>query len=91
MSADIAVRAWKDPHFRDGLSEDARSILPDHPAGSMDSAEAALGDLTGRGDEASMSKYWAEVTKAVSVAGCDNTLWHGSCWASTIGCCPQPT
>lgn len=32
MSPDFAVRAWKDPHFRDGLSEDARAALPDHPA-----------------------------------------------------------
>lgn len=46
MSPDFAVRAWKDPHFRDGLSEDARAALPDHPAGSMEGADAALGNLS---------------------------------------------
>ncbi|HCT58976.1 MAG TPA: mersacidin/lichenicidin family type 2 lantibiotic [Gemmatimonas aurantiaca] len=90
MSPDFAVRAWKDPHFRDGLSEDARAALPDHPAGSMEGADAALGNLSARGGEASITGgfCWDQATKMLSVAGCDHTLWHGSCWASTIGCCP---
>ncbi|NJK52942.1 MAG: mersacidin/lichenicidin family type 2 lantibiotic [Leptolyngbyaceae cyanobacterium SU_3_3] len=50
MSHENIIRAWKDARFRDGLSETERSLLPEHPAGLTELADAdlvAVGGMTG--------------------------------------------
>lgn len=87
MSSDITVRAWKDPHFREELSADIRASLPTHPAGVMNHAED-IESYGGGGDMITERGCLDVLTKMFSCVGCEHTLWHGSCWASTIGCCP---
>lgn len=41
------VRAWKDPKYRAGLSEDDLAALPAHPAGVIDLGDAELGSARG--------------------------------------------
>lgn len=41
------VRAWKDPKYRAGLSEEELSTLPAHPAGIIDLGDAELGSAHG--------------------------------------------
>ncbi len=41
MKLDI-VRAWKDEHYRQALSDDQRSALPDNPAGELSEAELEM-------------------------------------------------
>ncbi len=41
------VRAWKDPEYREGLSEAERAALPANPAGLMDLADAELAGAAG--------------------------------------------
>jgi len=36
------VQAWKDPEYRQSLSEAERALLPDHPAGLIELAESEL-------------------------------------------------
>ncbi len=49
MSKEDIIRAWKDPEYRDNLSEEQRSLLPDNPAGiielSDEQAQAVIGGL----------------------------------------------
>ena len=58
MSHENIIRAWKDENFRNGLSEEQRSLLPDHPAGIIELADVQLTDVAGgrkftrAGDEA---------------------------------------
>ena len=41
------VRAWKDPEYRDGLSEAERACLPANPAGLVELADAELAGTAG--------------------------------------------
>jgi hypothetical protein len=27
------------------------------------------------------------ISNGISCGACDTTLWHGSCYASSVGCC----
>jgi mersacidin/lichenicidin family type 2 lantibiotic len=61
MSHENIIRAWKDADFRNGLSEEQRSLLPDHPAGIIELADVHLTEVAGgqkftrAGDEACYS------------------------------------
>ena len=47
MSKNNIVRAWKDPVYRNSLSEAERAALPAHPAGSIEISDADLGSVAG--------------------------------------------
>jgi len=47
MTKEKIVRAWRDPQYRDSLSETERAALPDHPAGWIELGDADLKDVSG--------------------------------------------
>jgi len=47
MSNKNIIRAWKDPVYRNGLSEAERAALPANPAGSIELSDADLGKVSG--------------------------------------------
>jgi mersacidin/lichenicidin family type 2 lantibiotic len=49
MSYDNIIRAWKDASFRDSLSEDERSLLPEHPAGLLQLSDNQLSAVAAGG------------------------------------------
>ncbi len=89
MSSDITVRAWKDPTFRETLPGEALAQLPQHPAGSLDEAcdQAILMPTNVGGAGTTWIMAIEMFDKAFSVVGCPTTMWHGTCGASTLGCC----
>jgi len=40
MTTQNIIRAWKDPDYRNSLSESERAMLPANPAGRIESAKA---------------------------------------------------
>jgi mersacidin/lichenicidin family type 2 lantibiotic len=60
------VRAWKDEEYRDTLTADQRSILPDHPSGVIEFGQPQLEDesLFGPGEmRCKYSKYTHKCTE----------------------------
>jgi len=47
MSKSNVIRAWKDPEYRNGLSEAERASLPGNPAGSIELSDTDLGKVAG--------------------------------------------
>ncbi|MDJ0570861.1 MAG: mersacidin/lichenicidin family type 2 lantibiotic [Pleurocapsa sp. MO_192.B19] len=47
MSQQDIIRAWKDEKFRNSLSEDQRSQLPENPAGILDMSDESLETIFG--------------------------------------------
>lgn len=47
MSNNNIVRAWRDPAYRNSLSEAERQALPANPAGSIELSDADLGQVAG--------------------------------------------
>lgn len=47
MSNNKIIRAWKDPVYRNSLSEAERSALPANPAGSIEVSDKDLGNVSG--------------------------------------------
>ena len=47
MSKSNIIRAWKDPVYRNSLSESERAALPSNPAGSIELSDADLGHVAG--------------------------------------------
>jgi mersacidin/lichenicidin family type 2 lantibiotic len=47
MSNNKIIRAWKDPVYRNSLSEAERAALPANPAGSIEISDADLGNVAG--------------------------------------------
>ena len=41
------IRAWKDEEYQLRLSEEQRAVLPEHPAGLIELADAELDDVAG--------------------------------------------
>lgn len=50
LSNEEIIRAWKDEAFRDSLTEDQRSQLPNHPSGQIEIDDKTLDEtiLAGR-------------------------------------------
>jgi mersacidin/lichenicidin family type 2 lantibiotic len=46
MSTFHIIRAWKDPDYRRGLTDEQRAQLPPHPAGAIEFQEHFAGLLT---------------------------------------------
>jgi mersacidin/lichenicidin family type 2 lantibiotic len=55
MSTKNIIRAWKDPGYRNGLSESERAALPAHPAGLIELADA---DLDAAGGRPKLTTFW---------------------------------
>ena len=49
MSNIDIIRAWKDPKYRDSLSEEQRSQLPENPAGLIELSDAKAETVAGGG------------------------------------------
>ena len=47
MSNEDIIRAWKDPEYRNSLSEEQRSQLPENPAGMIELGDAEMETLAG--------------------------------------------
>jgi mersacidin/lichenicidin family type 2 lantibiotic len=47
MFSNNIVRAWKDPAYRNSLSESERAALPANPAGSIELSDADLMHVAG--------------------------------------------
>ena len=47
MSTQNIIRAWKDPVYRNSLSEAERAALPANPAGAVELSDADLGKVAG--------------------------------------------
>jgi mersacidin/lichenicidin family type 2 lantibiotic len=43
------VRAWKDEEYRNSLSEEQRSQLPENPAGMIELSDEDMGSVVGGG------------------------------------------
>lgn len=87
---DRAIAGWKAPYTPDASAADPPAYP--NPAGDVrvdDALSAAVG-----GDGEFPKTTWVCVTivsAGLSCGQCDSTLWKGTCGASTIGCCPEPT
>jgi mersacidin/lichenicidin family type 2 lantibiotic len=49
MSTNKIIRAWKDPVFRNSLSNEERALLPANPAGIVELSDAQLDAAGGSG------------------------------------------
>lgn len=47
MSHENIIRAWKDEDFRNSLSEEERSLLPENPSGLIELTDAELNGAVG--------------------------------------------
>ncbi|QSB05249.1 mersacidin/lichenicidin family type 2 lantibiotic [Natronoglycomyces albus] len=76
-----AIRAWKDPEYRAGLSNEELAELPANPVGIAELPEGQLDSVGG-------GTTWgcATVTLTVTVCSPTNTMC-GSCSWGTSGCC----
>ncbi len=67
LSLEDIIRAWKDESFRDSLTEEQRSQLPENPAGIVELQDEELESLQG-GKPAEVTLdvycwYWSYFTK----------------------------
>jgi mersacidin/lichenicidin family type 2 lantibiotic len=100
MADHPTIRAWKDEEYCLTLDPGARAALPPSPAGTIELADDDLGDVAGGDVEqitqtsicgtglACLTVISIAISKNISCGACDTTLWSGTCWASSIGCCP---
>jgi mersacidin/lichenicidin family type 2 lantibiotic len=47
MSQKDIIRAWKDRNYREGLSEEEKSLLPENPAGIVELSDDVLDNIAG--------------------------------------------
>jgi mersacidin/lichenicidin family type 2 lantibiotic len=72
MSSKNIVRAWKDPVYRNSLSEAERAALPANPAGSIELSDADLGQVAGGLLTALCTKICSRFS-----CGCSTAFPHG--------------
>ena len=65
MTTNDVIRAWKDPNYRAGLSEDERAALPASPAGTIEVSETDLAGVEGGGG--SNNLYCVPMYRAVNL------------------------
>jgi mersacidin/lichenicidin family type 2 lantibiotic len=92
------IRAWKDVEFRESLDDGEAGVAPS-PVGTIELADEDIGDAAGGEMEAITSTticttslpcataVLVTISNGISCGACDTTLWHGTCYASSIGCC----
>ena len=76
------IRAWKDPEYRESLSEMELAALPEHPAGMIELSDADLGGVAG-GVAAATGRFLS------LGCPCKPTADGGTCKVATLGCCPD--
>ena len=47
MTTKHVIRAWKDPEYRNALSQAERTLVPEHPAGMIELSDSDLGKVAG--------------------------------------------
>lgn len=66
MSLKHIIESWRDAEYRESLDDEARSLLPESPAGEIELSEAKLAGIDGG----------ADITWSMSVS-CSLTLGCG--------------
>lgn len=99
-NADV-IRAWKDPEYRESLSESERALLPEHPAGLMELSNDLLQEVDGGTiptplTPASPLLIWSSMvcitlglgglSALASCNDCAETIYHGTCDFTSLGC-----
>jgi mersacidin/lichenicidin family type 2 lantibiotic len=100
MTQQLTIRAWKDERYRQTLAPEDQAALAISPVGPIDLDDADLGEVVG-GEMADLTQTTIcgtglgcftvvviAVSKNISCGACDATLWSGSCYVSSVGCCP---
>ena len=98
MGNERTIRAWKDLDFRASLDPNEEAALPSSPVGLIDLDDVDLGDPSGGALPITQTSICATslpcatgviiaVSNTLSCGACDTTMWHGTCAASSIGCC----
>jgi mersacidin/lichenicidin family type 2 lantibiotic len=57
MLRDKIIRAWKDPEYRENLSEEERELLPENPAGAIELTDEELDMAAGGSWTRSQGSY----------------------------------
>jgi mersacidin/lichenicidin family type 2 lantibiotic len=70
MSNNNIIRAWKDPQYRNSLSEAERAALPPHPAGAIEILDADLDNIAGGGVAAPVTHDCSNICTYVCTLGC---------------------
>ena len=93
------IRAWKDLDFRASLTDSGGVTVADSPVGSIELADEDIGEVAGGAIQqitqtsicatttGCVTSVIVAISNTLSCGACDTTLWHGSCSASSIGCC----
>ena len=84
MSYQDIIRAWKDAGYRESLSEEQRSQLPENPAGTIEIPEQDMESIAGGGDSINACGQ----TTDPNMTACTDT--RGFCTTVSIFCDPQP-
>jgi mersacidin/lichenicidin family type 2 lantibiotic len=86
------IRAWKDAEYRQSLSEAERALLPEHPAGLIELADADLNAAGGRPRGGGCDTWstvectYATMTNDCRICCCTgdisncNSELYGACW-----------
>jgi mersacidin/lichenicidin family type 2 lantibiotic len=81
MSHNSIVRAWKDPVYRNSLSESERAALPPNPAGAIEISDLDLGKVAG--GTSLVSQF---CTMAQPASGCCSWFNCSSLSCATASC-----
>jgi mersacidin/lichenicidin family type 2 lantibiotic len=92
------IRAWKDADYRASLLVEEGIKIPESPVGSIELADDDLDPSGGSIPQLTQTSICTTslacviagtiaVSNTVSCNTCETTLWHGTCGASSIGCC----
>jgi mersacidin/lichenicidin family type 2 lantibiotic len=92
------IRAWKDADYRASLLVEEGIEIPESPVGSIELADDDLDPSGGAIPQLTQTSICTTslacvlagtiaISQTISCATCETTLWHGTCGASSIGCC----
>ena len=92
------IRAWKDVDFRESLDDEEVGGVAPSPVGTIELADEDLGDAAGGNVAITVTTICTTsmpcatgiivtISNQISCGVCETTLWHGTCYASSIGCC----
>ncbi len=70
------IRAWKDPAYRNSLSDSERAALPANPAGSLEISDADLGKIAGG---FALPTWYNFCSFYCSLRGCITDAWTCTC------------
>ena len=93
------IRAWKDADYRASLLVEEGTDIPESPVGSIELSDEELDPSGGSIPQLTQTSIcttsWPCViagtialSQTFSCGTCETTVWHGTCGASSIGCCP---